>query len=132
MNEEKIRELQEYNLEYMEARISENEFGGDYTSAVELKHANKIIEQLQRENRELKEEVRAVNRGLKKVRFKRAKWKNRYYQQKKELKNLKESWDKLEEWIKERYSLCVLDSDYEKAYERIWSKMEKLKGSENK
>lgn len=44
MSEEEIRELEEQNLEYMEAQTNEELFGGDYTSAVELKYANKQIE----------------------------------------------------------------------------------------
>ena len=46
MSEEQLKELQEYNLEYLEAQQSEEIFGGDYTSAVELKHAKKEIERL--------------------------------------------------------------------------------------
>lgn len=46
MSEEEISELQEYNLEYLEAQQSEELFGGDYTSAVELKYAKKEIERL--------------------------------------------------------------------------------------
>lgn len=46
MSEEQLKELQEYNLEYLEAQASEEMFGGDYTSAVELKQANKEIERL--------------------------------------------------------------------------------------
>ena len=46
MSEEQLKELQEYNLEYLEAQNSEEIFGGDYTSAVELKFAKKEIERL--------------------------------------------------------------------------------------
>lgn len=46
MSEEQLKELQEYNLEYLEAQQSEEIFGGDYTSAVELKYAKKEIERL--------------------------------------------------------------------------------------
>ena len=35
MSEEQLKELQEYNLEYLEAQASEEMFGGDFTSAVE-------------------------------------------------------------------------------------------------
>lgn len=55
MNNEELDELIEYNLEYLEARNSEDIFGGDYTSAVDLKYANKEIEQLQQENKQLKD-----------------------------------------------------------------------------
>ena len=48
MSEEKIQELMDYNLEYMEAQQSEEIFGGDYTSAVDLKYANKQIEKLEK------------------------------------------------------------------------------------
>ena len=41
-----LEELQAYNLEYLEAQNSEEIFGGDYTSAVELKYTNKEIERL--------------------------------------------------------------------------------------
>lgn len=60
MSEEQLKELQEYNLEYLEAQQSEEIFGGDYTSAVELKYAkkeierlNNIIEKLDKQNGEL-------------------------------------------------------------------------------
>lgn len=46
MSEEQLKELQEYNLEYLEALNSEEIFGDDYTSAVELKYANREIERL--------------------------------------------------------------------------------------
>ena len=41
-----LEELQAYNLEYLEAQQSEEIFGGDYTSAVELKYAKQEIERL--------------------------------------------------------------------------------------
>lgn len=43
---EELKELQEYNLEYLEAQTSEEMFGGDFVSAVELKYAKKEIERL--------------------------------------------------------------------------------------
>lgn len=46
MSEEQLKELQEYNLEYLEAQASEEMFGGDFTSAVELKQAKREIEKL--------------------------------------------------------------------------------------
>lgn len=48
MSEENIQELMDYNLEYMEAQQSEEIFGGDYTSAIDLKYANKQIEKLEK------------------------------------------------------------------------------------
>ena len=39
-----LNELLEYNNEYMEAQISEEIFGGDYTSAVELKYAQQELD----------------------------------------------------------------------------------------
>lgn len=57
MNKEEIDELMEYNLEYLEARNSEDIFGGDYTSQVDLKYANKELEQLQQENKQLKQMI---------------------------------------------------------------------------
>lgn len=57
MSEEELNEAIEYNLEYMEAMQSEEIFGGDYTSSVELKYANKIIDRLQQENKQLKAKV---------------------------------------------------------------------------
>ena len=56
MSEEQLKELQEYNLEYLEAQASEEMFGGDFTSAVELKQANKEIERLNN----IIEEVREI------------------------------------------------------------------------
>lgn len=49
MSEEELKELQEYNLEYLEAQASEEMFGGDFTSAVELKQAKKEIERLNKQ-----------------------------------------------------------------------------------
>ena len=57
MSEEELNEAIEFNLEYMEAMQSEEIFGGDYTSSVELKYANKEIEKLQQENQELKQRI---------------------------------------------------------------------------
>lgn len=45
VNKEDINELLEYNNEYMEAQISEEIFGGDYTSAVELKYAQQELDE---------------------------------------------------------------------------------------
>lgn len=55
MSEEQLTELQEYNLEYLEAQQSEEVFGGDYTSAVELKYAKKEIERLHKIINDVKE-----------------------------------------------------------------------------
>lgn len=46
MSEKKLEELRQYNLEYLEALDNENLYGGDYTSAVELKYVKKEIERL--------------------------------------------------------------------------------------
>lgn len=53
MSEEELNEAIEYNLEYMEAMQSEEIFGGDYTSQVELKYANKSIDKLEHQKQEL-------------------------------------------------------------------------------
>ena len=58
MSEEQLKELQEYNLEYLEAQQSEEIFGGDYTSAVELKYAKKEIERL---NNIIKEAINYID-----------------------------------------------------------------------
>ena len=55
MSEEQLKELQEYNLEYLEAQASEEMFGGDFTSAVELKQAKKEIERLNKALLDIKE-----------------------------------------------------------------------------
>lgn len=49
MSEEELKRLQEYNLEYLEAQQSEEIFGGDHTSAVELKYAEMKIEEMSKE-----------------------------------------------------------------------------------
>lgn len=49
MNKEDIKELQEYNLKYLEARNNEEIFGGDYTSEVELEYVKKENQRLQQE-----------------------------------------------------------------------------------
>ena len=46
MDDKELNELLEYNLEYMDARLSEDVFGGDYTSEVELKHLEKAYDKL--------------------------------------------------------------------------------------
>lgn len=48
----------------------------------------KMCENLQAENTKLKEEIRAVNRGLRKVISKCKKWKNRYYRERQKVKDL--------------------------------------------
>lgn len=57
MSEEQLKELQEYNLEYLEARASEEMFGGDFTSAVELKQAKKEIERLNKIRQQVIDEL---------------------------------------------------------------------------
>ena len=47
MNNKELNELIEYNQEYMDARLSEDVFGGDYTSEVELKYLKKDYDNLQ-------------------------------------------------------------------------------------
>ena len=47
MNDKELNELLEYNQEYMDARLSEDVFGGDYTSEVELKYLQKDYDKLQ-------------------------------------------------------------------------------------
>ena len=47
MNDKQLNELLEYNQEYMDARLSEDVFGGDYTSEVELKYLQKDYDKLQ-------------------------------------------------------------------------------------
>lgn len=59
MNKEEIKELQEYNLDMLEALTSEEIYGGDYKSAVELKYLqkdyDKLQEQLQQKNHMIEE-----------------------------------------------------------------------------
>ena len=70
MSEEQLKELQEYNLEYLEAQQSEEIFGGDYTSAVELKYAKKEIERLNNIINELEKEIdRLLERQYESERF---------------------------------------------------------------
>lgn len=57
MSEEQLKELQEYNLEYLEAQASEEMFGGDFTSAVELKQAKKEIERLNKIRQQVIDEL---------------------------------------------------------------------------
>lgn len=67
MSEEELNESIEYNLEYMEAIQSEEIFGGDYTSSVELKYANKTIDRLQQENKQLKHIIDELEQWLEKT-----------------------------------------------------------------
>ena len=47
MNDKELNELLEYNQEYMDAKLSEDVFGGDYTSEIELKYLQKDYDKLQ-------------------------------------------------------------------------------------
>lgn len=47
MNDKELNELLEYNQEYMDARLSEDVFGGDYTSEIKLKYLEKAYDKLQ-------------------------------------------------------------------------------------
>lgn len=58
MNDKELNELLEYNLEYMDARLSEDVFGGDYTSEVELKHLEKAYDKLQSNWNSLREIIK--------------------------------------------------------------------------
>ena len=51
IDEDELQELLDYNLEYMDALQSEEIFGGDYTSAIDLKYAD-------RQNEKLKERIK--------------------------------------------------------------------------
>lgn len=64
MSEEELNEAIEYNLEYMEAMQSEEIFGGEHISQVELKYANKSIDRLQQENQRLKENNQSMQELL--------------------------------------------------------------------
>lgn len=81
-----LDELLEYNNEYMEAQISEEIFGGDYTSAIELKYAKQELERYKNIVDELE------NRMLLKI--------NRHYNEKQYvvcIADLEELYDKLKE-----------------------------------
>lgn len=58
MNDEKLNELLEYNQEYMDARLSEDVFGGDYTSEIELKYLQKDYDKLQSNWNSLREIIK--------------------------------------------------------------------------
>ena len=62
MSEEELKELHEYNLEYLEAQASEEMFGGDFTSAVELKQAKKEIERLNNRVKQLEKSIMISNK----------------------------------------------------------------------
>ena len=64
MSDEQLKELQEYNLEYLEAQSSEEIFGGDYTSAVELKYAKKEIERLRERTKNQDRIIASTNNRL--------------------------------------------------------------------
>lgn len=69
-------------------------------------NSSKDIEQLQQENKSLKEELKAVNKGLRKVLSKRKKWKYRYYKEK--MKNRR-----AKSYIKNNYHLnWYVESNY--------------------
>ena len=57
MNDKELNELLEYNQEYIDARLSEDVFGGDYTNEVELKHLQKDYDKLQSNWNSLREWV---------------------------------------------------------------------------
>ena len=64
-----------------------------------------FIYELQQENKQLREELKAVRKGLSKVSVKRNKWKNRYYKEKRKNKQLKEVINKAIEYINNNYPL---------------------------
>lgn len=98
MNKEEIEELKDFTIDLTD--IDELTLGLEVCSKksnmVIQEFANLIIE-LQQENQSLKEELKAVNKGLRKVLSKRKKWKYRYYKEKrKNSKALKYIEDKIQ------------------------------------
>lgn len=76
------------------------------------------IMRLQQENKQLKEELKAVNKGLRKVLSKRKKWKHRYYKEK--MKNRR-----AKSYIKNNYHLnWYVESNYKDELLQILDKGE--------
>lgn len=63
MTREELERMTNYNLEFMEAELSEQLFGGDYTSAVELKYTEKYVDDLEQQI----DELQNVRRMLEKI-----------------------------------------------------------------
>jgi len=64
MNDKELNELLKYNQEYMDARLSEDVFGGDYTSEVELKYLQRNYDKLQSNWNSLREWIEDLyNKG---------------------------------------------------------------------
>lgn len=95
------------------------------------------IKQLQQENKELKQYLKATNKGLRKVIYKRKIWKRRYYKQKYILKSI-------ERWLKIRIDAYEGRITLGKGYEltevmnielacdkRYLRHIQELKGSDN-
>lgn len=61
-----------------------------YGEELYKEYLEKENNQLKENNMSMQEEIKAVNKGLRKVLSKRKKWKNRYYKEKRKNKQLKE------------------------------------------
>ncbi len=89
MTKEKVYEQLYSLIEDRNSFITDNSACEIFREDIEaIETVIKMCENLQVENAKLKEEVRAVNRGLKKVISKRKKWKDRYYRERQKAKEL--------------------------------------------
>lgn len=113
MSEEQLRELQEYNLEYLEAQQSEEMFGGDYISAVELKYAKKEIDKLVDTNEDINREFSQYK-----------------YESKKEIERLNNIINEFEEELKWQRKVCLsLNEGFTiSRIDTLINKLQELKG----
>lgn len=102
----------------------------------EIQNFLSLIERLQQENKELHKKSKATEKGLNKVLFKRKKWKNRYYKEKRKNKQLEQALNEIIEYIKswtvyECDKNTVRELSFESSKEDVLQIIGKYKGSDS-
>lgn len=99
---------------------------------------------LEKENKEIEEELKATRKGLNKVLSKRKKWKDRYYKERlknrnltTKLNNYKTIIDEISKWLQEQYSCyshletISLSTNRYLLYNEVLEKLNELKEKNN-
>lgn len=133
MNNTDLSKLKEYSKDDIHEMIINGEIDHDFICEYISKRDkvyNMLIDkvnELQEENKKLKEKYKATNKGLRKVLSKRLKWKRRYYKEKYIKKELKK-------WLEEIKEDRKYENDVYRftAYDDVLDKIKELEeGAKN-
>lgn len=96
----------------------------------------KYILELEKENKSLKDKLKATRKGLNKVLSKRKKWKDRYYKERRKNKQLEQALNEIKEYIKswtvyECDKNTVRELSFESSKEDVLQIIDKYKWSDS-